>query len=251
MTVAELLTMIEYPDSDGEPMADNTQQFDWMTYIKFGLDEYFKKDPNVFVAGNLLWYPIEGNNKLRCAPDAMVAVGRPKGYRGSYMQWREDDIAPQVVFEVMSPGNRAAEMDRRIEFFEQHGVEECYIYDPDRQTLKVMLRNGDELTPHTIRDSFVSPRLGVCVAIEEGELALYGADGQKFRSYFEVCDERKDAEERAVIQEGLAKLATERAEEAAKRATEAAQRAATAEARAARLAEKLRAAGIDPNGDAP
>lgn len=243
MTVAELLTMIEYPDSDGEPMLDNTQQFDWMTYIKFGLDEYFKKDPNVFVAGNLLWYPIEGNNKYRCAPDAMIAFGRPKGDRGSYMQWREDDVAPQVVFEVMSPGNRASQMADRIDFFEKHGVEECYIYDPDRKTLRALLRKGDSFISQDVRDSVVSRRLGVRIALENGDLALYGADGQRFRSYFEVCDERRDAEERAIIQEGLAKNATKRAEAAT-------QRADAAEARAARLAAKLRAAGIDPNGDA-
>ncbi len=243
MTVAELLTMIEYPDSDGEPIADNTEQFDWLTFIKFGLDEYFKPDPNVFVAGNLLWYPVEGNNKLRCAPDAMVAIGRPKGYRGSYMQWREADIAPQVVFEVMSPGNRAAEMERRIEFFRRYGVEECYLYDPDPSTLTVYRRVGDQFVSERNVVETVSPRLGVRIAIEEGKLAMYGADGVRFRSYFEQAEDRRDAEERAKIQEGLAKLA-------AQRAADANRRAEAAEARAARLLAKLQAAGIDPNGDA-
>ena len=45
----------------------------------------------------LLWYAVEGDNKIRQAPDAMVAFGRPKGYRGSYRQWEEGGIAPQVV----------------------------------------------------------------------------------------------------------------------------------------------------------
>jgi hypothetical protein len=31
----------------------------------------------------------------------MVAVGRPKGHGGSYMQWLEGGAAPQVVFEVL------------------------------------------------------------------------------------------------------------------------------------------------------
>ena len=39
----------------------------------------FNDDPNVFVAGDLLWYPVEGNPKVRSAPDAMVAFGRPNG----------------------------------------------------------------------------------------------------------------------------------------------------------------------------
>ena len=89
---------IDYPDSDGQPMADNTLQFQWIVTLQGGLDAMFRDDPNVFVAGDLLWYPVEGNNKLRVAPDALVAFGRPKGYRGSYMQWEEDGIgAPSGV----------------------------------------------------------------------------------------------------------------------------------------------------------
>ena len=97
---------IQYPESDGNPMADNTLQFTWISIIKWGLEGVFRDRPDVFVAGDLLWYPVERNNKLRAAPDAMVVFGRPKGYRGSYMQWREEGIAPQVVFEVRFPGNR-------------------------------------------------------------------------------------------------------------------------------------------------
>ena len=101
---------IIYPDSDGQPMAENTLQFKWIVLIKEGLETLFHRDPNVFVAGDLLWYPVEGQPKIRQAPDVLVAIGRPKGERGSYMQWEEEGIAPQVVFEVLSPGNRFNEM---------------------------------------------------------------------------------------------------------------------------------------------
>src|SRR6266542_1981574 len=93
---------IEYPDSDGLPMADNTLQFEWIVTIKGNLDRLFADDPLVFVAGDLLWYAVEGRPEIRSAPDAMVVFGRPKGYRGSYKQWMEDGIPPQVVFEVLS-----------------------------------------------------------------------------------------------------------------------------------------------------
>ena len=61
---------IVYPDSDGLPMSDNTLQFEWITTIVGGLDALFSDDPNVFVAGDLLWYPIEGDNKTRTAPES-------------------------------------------------------------------------------------------------------------------------------------------------------------------------------------
>src|SRR5437588_11621842 len=84
--------VIEYPERDGQPMAENTLQFQWIVTIEGGLDAMFSGDPNVFVAGDLFWYPVEGNPKIRLAPDTLVVFGRPKGHRGSYMQWREGNV---------------------------------------------------------------------------------------------------------------------------------------------------------------
>src|SRR5437762_14320117 len=92
---------IVYPDSDGQPMSDNTLQFKWIVVIKEGIEALFRRDPNVFVAGDLLWYPVEGEPTIRSAPDVMAAFGRPKGERGSYRQWEEQGIAPQVVFDIL------------------------------------------------------------------------------------------------------------------------------------------------------
>jgi hypothetical protein len=41
-------------------MADNTEQFNWIMKIKENLECLFAKRPDVFVAGDLLWYPVEG-----------------------------------------------------------------------------------------------------------------------------------------------------------------------------------------------
>ena len=68
-----------YPDSDGQPVANNTIQFGWIVEIKQNLDWLFADDPNVFVAGDLFWYPVEGRNKIVNAPDVMLVLGRPKG----------------------------------------------------------------------------------------------------------------------------------------------------------------------------
>jgi Uma2 family endonuclease len=126
---------VVYPDSDRRPMADNTKQFCWLVVIQQNLEWLFADDPNVFVAGDLLWYPVEGDNTLRTAPDVMVIFGRPKGDRGSYRQWQEDNIAPQVVFVILSPGNTRAETNRKLLFYDRFGVEEYYLYDPDKNSL--------------------------------------------------------------------------------------------------------------------
>ena len=70
----EILTRPEvvYPDSDGQPMADNTLQFEWIVTIEGGLEALFRHDPQVFVAGNLLWYAIRGQPGESTAPDVLV-----------------------------------------------------------------------------------------------------------------------------------------------------------------------------------
>ena len=158
-----------YPESDGKPMADNTEQFRWIDLIENGLEILFIADPRVFVAGDLLWYPVIGDKKTRVAPDALVVFGRPKGPRGSYANEYEENISPQVVFEVMSPSNNEPEMKRKREFYEKYGVEEFYIYDPDRGTLRGFLRQPVADKPDTTElaaiaqmQGWVSPAPGMC-----------------------------------------------------------------------------------------
>ena len=105
---------VEYPDGDGQPMAENTLQFQWIVTIKGNLDAQYRQVHDVFVAGDLLWYPVRGQPTLRRAPDVLVALGRPKGYRGSYRQWEEGGVAPHVVWEIRSPGNDDAEMAEQL-----------------------------------------------------------------------------------------------------------------------------------------
>jgi Uma2 family endonuclease len=190
---------IIYPDCDGKPMADNTLQFRWIVTIEGGLDAIYRNDPNVFVAGDLLWYPVEGKPKTRKAPDAMVVFGRPKGDRGSYKQWEEGGIAPQVVFEVLSPGNRPAEMERKFRFYQRYGVEEYYIYDPDHGDLEGWLRVGKTLQPIPSMSGFESPRLKIRLEPGEGpdNLKIFGPDGKPFATYLEMAAQREAERQRA------------------------------------------------------
>ncbi|WP_009630901.1 Uma2 family endonuclease [Synechocystis sp. PCC 7509] len=184
---------IIYPERDGQPMSDNTKQFRWIVTIQGGLDSLISGNPEVFVAGDLLWYPVEGDNKTRIAPDAMVVFGRPKGDRGSYLQWREGNIPPQVVFEVLSPGNRFGEMLKKLKFYERYGVEEYYIYDPDKEDFSAWLRSGDELQEIEQLSGFVSPRLGIRFEPKPTGLEIYRPDGQKFATYVELDEQRANA----------------------------------------------------------
>jgi Uma2 family endonuclease len=226
-------TPVSYPDCDGNPMADNTEQFRWIVVLQQNLEWLFADHPTVFVAGDLLWYPIEGDNKTRSAPDVMVVLGRPKGYRGSYKQWLEGGIAPQVVFEILSPGNTKVEMNRKLLFYDRHGVQEYYLYDPTQNVLSGWLRGEDYLDVIDPIANWVSPRLGIRFDISGPELQVYRPDGNRFLSYVEIAQQLQQANQRI--------------EQAETQATHAEDRATQAELLATRLAEQLRALGVDPD----
>ncbi len=216
---------ITYPESDGQPMADNTKQFRYIVTIQGGLAALFADDPNIFVAGDLLWYPVEGKNTLRVAPDVMVAFGRPKGDRGAYLQWREGNIAPQVVFEILSPGNTGLEMMRKLQFYDYYGVEEYYLYDPDHGELAGWQRRADAFEEIAQMEGWISPRLGVRFNLAAGELVVTGPDGRRFEAFVELAQRAEAERERAEAERERADAERERAE---------------------RLAQRLRALGVDP-----
>ncbi|MBI2946569.1 MAG: Uma2 family endonuclease [Verrucomicrobia bacterium] len=214
-----------YPESDGRPMAENTEQFNWIVLLVENLKALFADDPNVFVAGDLLWYPVEGRVDISLAPDAMVAFGRPMGFRGSYKQWEEGRIAPQVVFEVLSPNNTALEMLDKFNAYGRFGVEEYYVYDPDQKEFRAWLRRGDRLEPVGNVEGFQSPRLKIRFWLTADGLKVERPDGTAFQTHIELL--RRSVEER-------------------RRAEQEHQRVEHERSRAERLAEKLRRLGINP-----
>ena len=228
LPLSQTSSEIVYPDSDGQPMSDNTIQFRWITVIHYNLAWLFADNNEIFVAGDLLWYPVEGNNKLRQAPDVMVVFGVPKGDRGSYQQWKENNIAPQVVFEILSPGNTPKEMERKLLFYDRYGVEEYYVYDPQKNSLTGWLRSELFLERIDEINGFVSPRLGIKFELTAETLMLYRPDEQPFTDYMEVQQQLEATENRAL---------------------EAENRATVAEERAKRLEQLLREAGIDPESN--
>jgi len=227
---------IIYPDSDGQPMADNTKQFSWIVLLKENLECLFADDPNVFVAGDLLWYPVEGKPEIRVAPDILVALGRPKGDRRSYRQWQENNQPPQVVFEILSPGNRLKEMNQKRDFYDFYGVEEYYIYDPDRQDLAGFERRQGKLTVIDDIEQWTSPRLGIRFELTAEDLTVYYPDGRPFLT--------------TVALAALAQQAEQRAQLAEEQVVQERQRTESVEAENLRLKALLRQAGLGDSGEA-
>jgi Uma2 family endonuclease len=191
----DLQTEIYYPDSDGQPMANNTLHAEYITTTKYGIESVFAEWDDVFVAMDLFWYPVQGKPKTVLAPDVMVALGRPKGARKSYKQWQENNVAPQIVFEFLSESNTTSEMTRKATFFERYGVQEYYMYDIERKILSGFVRyqeEDDALEEIADMNDWKSPRLGIRFDMSSGELQLYKPDGEPFLSFEELNAELSD-----------------------------------------------------------
>lgn len=212
---------IEYPDSDGELMADNTEQFEFIQMVQGNLDA-LRED---FVAGDHLWYPVEGRPEIRVAPDVYVAEGRPKGHRGSYRQWDEAGVPLTVVFEWWSPNSTFPKQVEKLHFYERHGVREFYTWDQVRQNFGAFIRDGDELRPVDASDGWVSPTLGIRFEVKDGTLAMFSPGGTPFRTFREIVAF---------------------SDHAARERDDAARERDEAVARAEALAARLRAMGVEP-----
>ena len=242
---------IYYAESDGQPMADNTLQYEWIVTIKEGLEVLL---PNDFVAADLFWYPVKEDPHIHYAPDVMVAFGRPKGHRSSYKQWEEENIAPQIVFEILSPSNTATEMFKKCSFYNTYGVQEYYVFDPNSNELFIYSRNSGGLTLVHFIGGWVSPLLGIRLQLSEHDLKIFYPNGDPFRTYLQVVGLVQ--QERQEKEEALAKVAQERheKEEALVKAEQAEAKAEQAEAKMEqerqekeKLREKLKQLGIDPD----
>ncbi len=105
------------------------------------------------------------------------------------------------------------------EVIEHYGVEEYYLYDPDRGRLRGWLRDEHgQLQPIARMSGWRSPRLNVRFEMEGMDLQLYFPNGRPFLTYVEM-NQRQLATEERVLE------ATESALEAREQATEAEERA--------------------------
>ena len=116
-----------------------------------------------------------------------------------------------MVFEIWSPKNGFNHRLGKLQFYDRHGVQEFYAYDPLSNEFSAFVREDRGLAPVNAEGGWTSAILGIHFEPGEDKLIVRGPDGQAFRSL---------GEERA--------------------------RAEQASARAEALAAKLRALGIDP-----
>jgi Uma2 family endonuclease len=128
-----------YPESDGKPMAETDLHRTLLLDMVASVDRYFRNDPLIYVSGNLLLYYEEGHPEKCVAPDFFVVRGVPKRLRRIYKVW-EEKKGPDVVVELTSRSTHLEDLGNKRAIYEDLGVLEYYIFDPEGYRFKPPLR---------------------------------------------------------------------------------------------------------------
>jgi Uma2 family endonuclease len=232
MSAMPLEQEIEYPTSDGQPMAETTLHRKVANDLIEGLENHYADVPDVWVGGNLFLCYERGNPSACRAPDVLLAKGVAKEDRPNYLLWEE--TPPSLIVEVTSRKTRREDQRDKKEIYERIGVEEYVLFDPYGDYLRPRLQ-GYRLSSGSYQPllpaadgSLTSRTTGLTLRPEDKRLRLVDTATGKPLLW---TDELEEAQARAE---------KERAQ-AESRAAAAEARAAEAEARAAEEAAARRA----------
>ena len=226
---------VEYPSSDGRPMAENDAQRAAIMYAIGALEIWFSDRSDVYVSGDLLIYYEEGNPRRSVAPDAFVVIGAEQRRRMTYKLW-EEPKAPDFALEVASPNTWREDEGPKRRLYERLGVMEYWQYDPTGEYLGVRLKGW-----RLVEGAY------------EPQPLVASLDGTRFlRSETLGLDLRVKGEEMYFLDPVTGQRLLSHAEEHSARTAEAARaeaaeaRVAAAEARVAELEARLRDKGGAP-----
>jgi Uma2 family endonuclease len=203
MAILHPLATVEYPSSDGLPMAESDFQRKPLTYAVEALDIYFQHRADVYVSGNMFIYYEEGNPEAVVAPDVFVVFGTAKRERSSYFLWQEPK-GPDFVLEITSRRTRSQDQGPKRGTYAFLGVPEYFQYDPTGDYLRPSIQGlhlvGDHYEALSTRQSpdgilsISSAVLGLELHVAEGVLHFHDpATGQKLLSHREAEQERQAA----------------------------------------------------------
>ena len=168
---------IDYPETDGKPMAETGVHIDALIYLREALKDYFRNVPQMYVAGNMLLYYEEGNPAACVAPDVFVVQGVAKRERRIYRLWEEAQ-PPAVVFEITSRGTRLEDLGTKRAVYAMLGVQEYFLYDPLGEYLRpplqgYSLQEGEyQRLPSGGEGELASQVLGLELRVEAGRLRV-------------------------------------------------------------------------------
>ena len=181
--------VIEYPETDGQPMAETDFQREPLTYCVEALGIHFADNPDIYVSGNLLVYYEKGNPKKSFAPDVFVVLNIPNHKRKIYKLW-EEGKAPDLIIEILSEKTWKNDTGKKKVLYGQLGVKEYFLYDPldsflDKPLMGYWLDKDGEYQPMALDEQsdwigLRSHLLHIELRIEGGQLRLYNPETKQY-----------------------------------------------------------------------
>ena len=217
ITTAEFPRLqIEYPESDGKPMAETPAHRKAMTDTIEMLTDFFRDASNVYVSGNMMMYYEEGDPTASVSPDVFVVKGVPKGERRTYRVWVEKR-PPLVVFEFTSRSTRLEDSGNKKALYAMMGVREYFLCDPLREYLEpplqgFTLERGDyRRLPEDSDGTVISRELGLRLKMEGSQLRLIViATGERLLTPAEAQEKaRAEAKARQAAEAEIERLKAE------------------------------------------
>ncbi len=196
---------IDYPCSNGLPIAESDFQRVPLIYAVEALGAYFADRPDVYVSGNMFIYYEKGNPQAVVAPDVFVVMGAPKRDRRSYKLW-EEPKGPDFVLEITSRSTRSEDQGPKRGTYAFLGVREYWQYDPTGDYLDpplqgygLMDRNYEALSAEGPAAWGLHPRsevLGLELRLVGGTLRFHDpATGRSLLSYREIEQAHREVEQ--------------------------------------------------------
>ena len=170
----------------------------WIVVIREGIAAQYADDRDIFVGANLLWYPVEGKPRIRGARMSWSPSAGPRESAGRTSSGSRAGSPPTSSSRSSRRATAPPEMKRKFEFYDRHGVEEYYLYDPFSGNLEGWLRRDGKLKKIGRMRGFVSPRLGIRFEPGKGQdnLTIFGRDGAPFPTPLELVRQRAEARQR-------------------------------------------------------
>ena len=128
-----------YPDAWDVCPIDTMLQYIPQSYMQWALTNWYDADPMTLVASGMFIYYEQGNTRASVGPDVYVIPGVSRDTpRRSYYMWREGRI-PTFALEVVSLSNYRRDTGYKRELYRSWGVDEYWLYDPNRDQLRPLL----------------------------------------------------------------------------------------------------------------
>lgn len=210
------LKVTDYPESDGEPMAETGFHVTLIAYVLAMLRSFFSHRHDVYVGANMFVYYSEGDPTKKVAPDLFVAFGVPNHERRIWKTW-EEGKAPDVIFEFTSKGTWDQDLGSKKGLYAWLGVAEYFLFDPLDEYLQPRLRGfqlqeGDYVPiPVSETGELASRLLGLILRPAGDELELIvQANGERLLPPLELAETlRQETAARQAAEAEVARLKAE------------------------------------------